>query len=179
MSLVSFGQPADGIIQMAYVVADIHHAMAEWSARLKVGPWFLIDHFTGVEPLYRGQVSQAEVALAMSFAGHMNIELIQPNNDAPSVYREIIEKRGYGFHHFGVATANFDRDLERYRAAGAELAFSLRVPSGGRVAYLDTTDRLPGMVELIELGAQFETVFNRFYRASIGWDGQDPVRPFA
>ena len=43
---------------------------------------------------------------------------------------------------------------------------------------MDTTADLPGMVELIELGADFEPTFNRFYRASIGWDGSDPVRPF-
>jgi hypothetical protein len=35
------------------------------------------------------------------------------------------------------------------------------------------------MVELIELGADFDEVFGRFHRASIGWDGNDPVRPFA
>jgi hypothetical protein len=29
-----------------------------------------------------------------------------------------------------------------------------------------------------ELGGGFEPVFSRFYRASIGWDGADPVRPF-
>jgi len=178
MSLVSFGQPDDGVIQMAYVVEDIHRAMHDWANNLKVGPWFLIDHFTGEQAQYRGQPSQADVALAMSFAGHMNVELIQPNSSAPSVYRETIDKRGYGFHHFGVATSNFDRDVDRYRASGAELAFFLRVPSGGRVAYMDTTASLPGMVELIELGAAFETTFNRFYRASIGWDGRDPVRPF-
>lgn len=178
MSLVSFGQPDDGVIQMAYVVEDIHRAMDHWVTNLKVGPWFLIDHFTGVDAQYRGQPSQADVALAMSFAGHMNIELIQPNNNAPSVYRETIDRRGYGFHHFGVATRNFDRGLERHRAAGADLAFHLRVPSGGRVAYMDTTASLPGMVELIELGEQFEKTFNRFYRPSIGWDGRDPVRPF-
>ena len=53
-----------------------------------------------------------------------------------------------------------------------------RVPSGGRVAYLDTTRQLPGFVELIELGGAFESVFSRFYRASIGWDGAEPVRSF-
>lgn len=175
---VCFGQPADGIIQMAYVVEDVHRAMHEWSTRLNVGPWFLLDRFTGVNPMYRGQPSRSEIALAMSFAGHMNIELIQPLDSAPSVYREIIDKRGYGFHHFGVATRNFDRDVDRYRASGAELAFLLGVPSGGRVAYMDTTVHLPGMTELIELGPGFEPVFNRFYRASIGWDGSEPVRAF-
>jgi hypothetical protein len=175
---VGFGQPDDGIIQMAYVVEDIHAAMAEWVAKLRVGPWFLLDHFSGDEPLYRGRPSTADVSLAMAFAGHMNIELIQPNNDAPSVYREIIDARGYGFHHWGCATGHFDRDLERYRQAGHEVGFICRVPSGGRVAYMDTTRQLPGFVELIELGGAFEPVFSRFYRASIGWDGSEPVRSF-
>lgn len=178
MGLVSFGQPDDGIIQMSYVVEDMSRAIDHWVTKLKVGPWFLLDHFTGEEPQYRGQPSQADVAIAMGFAGHMNIELIQPNNTSPSVYREVIERRGYGFHHWGLGTWHFDRDVERYRAAGHELAFLAKVPSGGRVGYMDTTAQLAGFVELIELGGAFETVFNRFYRASIGWDGQEPIRSF-
>jgi len=114
----------------------------------------------------------------MSFAGHMNIELIQPNDAHPSVYREWIEKRGYGFHHWGRATANFDRDLAHYQAQGHDLVFLAGVPSGGSVAYMDTTAQLPGYVELIELGAGFAAIFGKFYRASIGWDGADPVRSF-
>jgi Glyoxalase/Bleomycin resistance protein/Dioxygenase superfamily len=178
LALVGFGQPDDGIIQMAYIVEDIQAAMAQWVSQLKVGPWFLLDHFTGVEALYRGQPSTMDVALAMAFAGHMNIELIQPNNAAPSVYREIIERRGYGFHHWGRASWHFERDVEAYRKAGHETAFICRVPTGGRVAYMDTTRELPGFVELIELGGAFEAVFSRFYRASIGWDGAEPVRSF-
>lgn len=179
MSLLNFGQPDDGIVQMAYVVEDIHSAMKQWVEQLKVGPWFLLEHFTGVEPSYRGKPSEADVAIAMSFAGHMMIELIQPNNHAPSVYRETIEKRGYGFHHWGVGSKDFDRDVETFQKGGAEVAFFARVPSGGRVAYMDTTTQLPGMVELIELGADFEPMFTGFYRATLGWDGQDPVRRFA
>lgn len=178
MSLLNFGQPDNGIIQMAYVMEDIHRAMNEWVNQLKVGPWFLLDHFTGNDASYRGQPSEADVAIAMSFAGHMMIELIQPNNNAPSVYREIIQRCGYGFHHWGVGSQDFDRDVEAFQKRGAELAFFARVPSGGRVAYMDTTAQLPGMVELIELGANFEPMFTGFYRASLGWDGADPVRSF-
>jgi hypothetical protein len=178
MSLVIFGQPDDGIIQAAYVVKDVRQAINHWVKELKVGPWFLLDHFTGDNPKYRGGPSEADVAIAMSFAGHMMIELIQPNNDAPSVYRETIDKRGYGFHHWGVATSNFDREVEQYRTRGYDLAFLAGVPSGGRVAYMDTTADLPGMVEFIELGASFDPIFGRFHRASIGWDGKDPVRSF-
>src|SRR5258708_7696032 len=84
---------------------------------------------SGVNPKYRGGESRADVALAMGFSGHMNIELIQPHNDTPSVYQELIDRSGYGFHHWGVATSNFDRDLEKYRAAGHEVAFLCAVPS--------------------------------------------------
>ena len=178
MSLVIFGQPDNGIIQTAYVVKNIHEAIDHWVKELHVGPWFLIEHFTGGDAKYRGKPSEADSALAMSFAGHMNIELIQQYNDAPSVYRETIDKRGYSFHHWGVATTNFDADHARYRAAGYEEGFFARVPSGGRVAYMDTTRDLPGMVELIEMGASFDPIFGRFYAASIGWDGKDPIRPF-
>lgn len=178
MSLVNFGQPDNGVIQMAYVVEDIRQAMEQWVSRLRVGPWFLLDHFTGVDPVYRGQASKCDVALAMSFAGHMNIELIQENTKAASVYRETIEKRGYGFHHWGVATNHFDRDLAQYHAAGYETGFLAGVPTGGRVAYMDTTAHLPGMIELIEIGAGFEAAFGGFYRATIAWDGKDPVRSF-
>ena len=178
MGEVGFGQPDDGIIQMAYVVADLRAAIGQWIQRLHVGPWFVLEHFTGEDPVYRGQPSRAEVTIALSFAGHMNIELIQPQNDAPSVYREMIERRGYGFHHWGVATWDFDAAVAKYERAGYPLAFRLAVPSGGRVGYMDTTAVLPGYTEVIELGGAFEEVFGRFYRASLGWDGKDPIRSF-
>lgn len=179
MGLVTFGQPDNGIIQMAYVVEDIHQAMETWVKKLNVGPWFVIDSFTGVDAQYRGKPTDNEITLAMSFSGHMNVELIQEKTKGPSVYRETIEKRGYGFHHWGVATKDFERRLAEYEASGYELAFLARVPTGGRVGYMDTTRDLPGMVELIELGAAFDEVFGRFYSATIGWDGRDPVRSFA
>ena len=178
MSLVCFGQPDNGIIQTAYVVEDIQKTIREWASKLRVGPWFLLEHFRGEDAQYRGKPSGVDVNIAMSSAGHMMIELIQQLNDAPSVYRDIVEKRGYGFHHWGVATTNFDRDVERYRAWGCELAFYTRVPSGGRVAYMDTTAQLPGMTELIELGASFDPIFSRMYGATINWDGNELVRSF-
>lgn len=178
MGQVVFGQPDNGIIQMSYVVPDIHQAMDHWVRKIGVGPWFLLDTFTGVDPVYRGAPSQAEISIAMSFAGHMNIELIQMKNDAPSVYREHVERRGFGFHHFGIGSLDFERDVARYRAEGHELVFLAGVPSGGSVAYMDTTAELPGYTELIELGGAFDAVFGRFYRSTIAWDGSDPVRSF-
>lgn len=179
MTLLNFGQPDNGIIQMAYVVADLDSAMSRWTASFGAGPWFLLPHFTGERPRYRGGPGGADVALAMAFSGHMLIELIAPNDEKPSVYREVIERTGYGFHHFGVGTRAYDADVERHGARGFELAFEAGVPTGGRVGYLDTKGELPGFLELIELDDATEATFTRFYAASLGWDGKDLVRPFA
>jgi len=178
MSLLGFGQPQTGVFQMAYVVEDIEASMRRWIEQLHVGPWFLLPHFTGEQPTYRGEPGGAEVALTMSYAGHMLIELIQLNDDKPSVWREGVERHGYGFHHFGVGTLDYDAELAQHLEQGHELAFECSVPTGGRVAYVDTTAELPGYVELIEMDADTDTAFTRFYAASLAWDGSDPIRPF-
>ncbi|WP_197058622.1 VOC family protein [Modestobacter caceresii] len=179
MRELGFGQPRDGIIQMAYVVADVQAAIEQWTSELRVGPWFLLDSFTGVDPVYRGQPSRADVAIAMAFAGHMQIELIQPKDEHPSVYREVIEQRGHGFHHFGVVTDDIAAGIAELEARGHVLAYRAGVPTGGEVAYLDGGHARPGMVELIEYGPGMDAAFTAFWRASLDWDGADPIRPFA
>jgi hypothetical protein len=174
----NFGQPTSGIIQTAYVVPDIHAAMRMWIEDLQVGPWFLLDNFVGVDPHYRGEPTTSGVALAMAFAGSMQIELIQPNDKAPSVYKEIIDKRGHGFHHWGVASADVEADRKAYIGRGFHEAFRVGVPTGGTVYYLDSNGALPGFIELIAATSGMEETFTRFYLASVGWNGQDPVRPF-
>jgi hypothetical protein len=178
MALLDFGQPARGIMQMAYVVADLRAAIDDWIKRLNVGPWFVLEHFTGIDPVYRGAPSRADVAIAMSFAGHMNIELIQPNDSQPSVYKELIDTSGHGFHHWGVASADFAGDIKRYEAMGMELAFRAGVPTGGEVAYFDSHGDMPGMIELIQTSPAMERVFAGWYGAALTWDGSNPVRGF-
>jgi hypothetical protein len=179
MSLLGFGQPQTGVFQMAYIVEDIDAAMRRWVDQLDVGPWFLLEHFTGERATYRGEPTEADVALAMAFAGHMLVELIQLNDDRPSVWREGIEQRGYGFHHFGVGTLDYDGALARHLEQGHALAYQAWVPTGGRVGYLDTTAELPGYLELIEMDEPTDAAFTRFYAQSLAWDGSEPVRPFA
>jgi len=179
MADLGFGQSYGGIMQMAYVVADLDAAIDHWVRDLNVGPWFVLDHWTGDHPVYRGAPAAGAVRLAMSFAGHMNIELIQPLDDEPSVYREGIERRGHGFHHFGIACADVDAGIAEYAARGYELAFRAGVPTGGDVAYLDGGAHQPGYIELITANPGMDTAFTAFWRATRDWDGRAPRRPFA
>jgi hypothetical protein len=143
----AFGGPRGGIIQTAFVVADIRESIASWISDCHVGPWFLLDHFTGDHPVYRGDPSRADVAIAMAFAGHMQIELIQPNDANPSVYKETIDARGYGFHHLGRASDDIEADIAALEGRGYSLAFRAGVPTGGDVAYMER----PGFSGFLEL----------------------------
>lgn len=176
MTLLSFGQPEDGVIQMAYTVPDLAAAMRDFTAHLRAGPWFVFRRLAGRDPRYRGERSLAANDVALGFAGHMQIELIQPLDDHPSVYRETISARGHGFHHFGIAARHLDRECAAQRAKGYELAFTDAVEGVGRVAYFDTGGVLPGMLELIEATPELETLFNAMREAAVDWDGSDPVR---
>jgi hypothetical protein len=179
MTTLGFGQRVGQIVQMAYVVKDIRAAIDWWVRDCHVGPWFFLERFASPGQRYRGEPSMAAVSLAMSFAGHVNIELIQPLDDLPSVFKEVVDRRGYGFHHLGIAVSDVDRERAVYEARGYVVAFEAPVPSGGAVYYLDDGHDEHGFVELIPATAGMNEMFTRFWQAAIEWSGADPLRPFA
>jgi len=175
--ILDFGQPMGGIMQVAYIVPDIRQAIEHYRTRLRTGPWFVIDHFPLFEAQYRGRPSEFDVSLALAYSGSMCVELIQQNNwETPSVYTEVQQKRGWGFHHFGVSCRDFDADVAHYKAQGHEMALYGVAGVGARAAYMDTSDVLPGMIELIEMTDKTEAFFTMMKTASDDWDGSDPVR---
>jgi hypothetical protein len=171
-----FGQPHDGIIQQAYVVRDLAEGMKEWTDLLGIGPWFVLRRFAGLNPLFRGKPAIARADVAFAFAGHMQIELIHQLDEEPSIYRRDDGSLKLGFHHYGMGVTNFTAEAARLEARGFEALFTAVVPSGGRVAAYDTKGALPGMIELIEADAEMDAMFTDMYLASVGWDGNDPVR---
>jgi len=170
------GPFAGNIIQTAFVVEDIHAAMAQMTAAMGVGPWFLRERGRFAVQTYRGQPSEMELAIAMGYAGDMQYELIQQLDEAPSVYRDVVRARGYGLHHFGVAFTDYARGCAHYRAQGFELVYEAEVANAARVGYFDTGARLPAMIEVIEFLPATQAMFARFRAAATGWDGADPVR---
>ena len=174
--LLNFGQPVGSVIQMAYFVENIKRSMMDFTARLNIGPWFVSGPFSPSEARYRGQPTNINLTLAVGFAGHMSFELIEQHNDVPSVYRETHAIRGYGFHHWGIPTKDFDREVDDYRSLGYEIAFTDRSPRGYRIAYLDTTRDLPGMIELMEMSNALEARYTEMYQAAVGWGGAEAIR---
>lgn len=169
--------PVGALIQTAFVSADIHTTMAELTRAMKVGPWFLREHGVFAGQFYRGQPVTTALSIAMGYAGDMLFEIIQQLDDSPSVYRDVVAARGFGLHHFGVASDDFEATCAHYAGEGFEQVYVAEVANGARVAYFDTFGRLPAMVEVIEHLPATRAMFARFKAAADHWDGAEPVRP--
>lgn len=176
MQNLRYGQPIGGITQISYVVEDIEVSMKEYTRHMNVGPWFVSAPIQTKDSEYRGNIVDFKLRLAIAYSGHTQIELIQQLDDQPSVFRELIQRSGFGFHHFGVATKTIDEDVARLQAQGGTVAFRARSQRGARVVYLDGIGHLPGMIELIEMTDAQESFYTNIYAAALTWDGTDPIR---
>ena len=165
-----------GVVQFAYTTSDIRQGMRDYTARLGIGPWFLTGPFSPKLARYRGQPTDISLSLAVGFAGHVMVELIEQHNDVPSVYRETVSRRGHGFHHWGICSADFDADLARYSASGYQEVFSDISPRGVRIVYVEGPGELPGMIQIIESTPQLQDIYLSYYEAARNWDGSDPIR---
>ncbi len=176
MDRLSFGPPDNGIIQVAYSVADIKEGMRHYGELLHVGPWFLVGPFVPPKGVYRGKPTKMHVSLGLAFTGETMIELIEQHDQEPSVFQEALKTRGgHGFHHWGVGVRDFEKAAANYRSRGYAEAFSDTAPIGCRVIYFDTTRDLPGMTEIIEMNEQAEQVFHSMYQAAQEWDGKTHI----
>jgi Glyoxalase/Bleomycin resistance protein/Dioxygenase superfamily len=164
------------VIQYAYTVPDLDVAMRHYTEVLHVGPWFKRGPFVPDKALYRGHPATSRLSLARAFSGDSMIELIQQHDDAPSIFREVIQARGFGFHHWAIPTRDFDAETSRYQAQGFEVAFSDVLDTGARIRYMDAVSTVGGLVELVEATPEQLDRYTLFYVSAMSWDGTDPVR---
>jgi 4-hydroxyphenylpyruvate dioxygenase-like putative hemolysin len=86
------------IAQIGYVVRDIDAAMDNW-AKHGVGPWFYVDRVQTDYFRYRGADSDMQMSVALANSGDVQLELIQPRNDAPSMYKDFLDAGREGMQH--------------------------------------------------------------------------------
>ena len=127
--------------QIAYIVDDIDAAMAHWKT-LGIGG-FLVTR--DVSPLqnafYRGEKSgPTKVHIAFGYVGDMQIELIEPLHDTPSIYTEA-QKRGLtGVHHFAICVDDFLASYNQALDNGYEAIVDSGVDGLARMSYVENPD---------------------------------------
>ncbi|MEJ0045298.1 MAG: hypothetical protein WDN04_03505 [Rhodospirillales bacterium] len=96
----------------------------------------------------------------------------------PSIYNEVMHKRGPGVHHVMLSTPDMAADAARHQAAGSPIVSAGDVPGFGRAIFVDTFSELG---HFIEYGAWTRPVLAAiagFRDAHRTWIGVDPVRPY-
>lgn len=170
----SFG----AVRQVGYVVKDIEKAMQHWIA-LGVGPWFYKEKVESTEFNYYGKPSPLPaLSIALANSGDVQIELIQQNDDSPTLYRDTLASNGECAQHVAYWTVeNFDQYCRDFLELGYVEGHSGRMGAGrGRFAYFVHKDVPSLMVELSESTGGKAEYFESVRQAALYWDGKDPIR---
>jgi len=169
-------QPKGSVLELCQVVRDIDAALDHWTRTIGAGPFFLFDVPVLPGQIYRGRPTEVSMRVAFGFSGGLLIELLQQTNATPSVFTEMLDARGDGYHHV-MLRVPYDEGVARLSSQGHDIAFSGRMPGGERFCLFDTRKADGGYVELMEISFAMEESLERMYRAHLGWDGTtDPVR---
>ncbi len=165
------------VAQNGYVVRDIRAAMDHWINVLGVGPWFYFEKVQLDYFRHRGQESDLDMSVAIANSGDLQIELIQQNNDAPSMYKEFLDAGHEGLQHVAYWTDNYQALYDRALALGYEVGHEGRIGGEkGRFAYLDIGAHPGTVVELSDISGNKRALFEYVKKCSVGWDGSAPIR---
>lgn len=171
--------------EICYVTHDLDQAIEHWSNGAGAGPFYALDNPAEFgERSYRGAPAKDSFRAALGFSGNTLIEFVQPTNDEPSVFQEVLKAKGeMAVHHFypnirPISGAEYDAMYDRYLAKGYVAALEMILPGLGRCTLFDAREKLGVFVELLEISPEMYAGLEKMHAAHVDWDGQRPKREF-
>ena len=140
------------LYQVGLVVNDLEKGMEHYQDILGIGPWEVgeANPSTISDMTYHGRPVQHRFRGALTMAGPMQLELIQPL-EGGNIFSDFLREHGEGVHHLGhVRVGNLGEAIQRLEKEGSPCLQSGRLPGGG-YAYMDTVKALGVIIELLEL----------------------------
>ena len=148
MAVQPLGTPT--IPQLGIIVKDIGARAPAWADIL--GPPMpeikVTDTVDIAQTEYQGQPSLARAKLAFFHMGQVDVELIEPIGE-PSTWRDQLEQHGDSLHHIAFQIKGMQDKLVYLKSKGIPLVQRGEY-TGGRYAYVDATDQLGTIIELLE-----------------------------
>jgi hypothetical protein len=164
------------IRQIAYVSRDLGRTIDHFVRAWNIGPWFRIDHYPLKRATYRGREIELDLSVGLANSGPIQFEIIQQNNDGPSIYTEFLrDVPGLHAQHLALWPTDFDACRSAAMARGfGEVQEGLS--NTGPFAYFTHRDEPGQMLEISTLTPAKEKIFGAIRAAAESWDGRDPVR---
>jgi len=124
------------LFQLGHVVPDVRSAVAGWAV-MGIESWQVIEDYPVEAWWYRGARTQIPIDVALAWSGPVQIELIAPRDQTPSMYREFLaEQPGGGLQHFGFRCVDYQASLDAALRAGWTEWLSGRVDANLEFCYL-------------------------------------------
>lgn len=138
------------ITQIGIIVKDIEKTSQAYADFLGVEKprENLTDTVDKAETEYNGKESPARVKLAFFDMGSLQLELIEPD-DHPSTWRDHLNDHGEGVHHIAFIVDGMKNIIKKLDGKGMQLIQKGEY-TGGRYAYVDTSNDLKVLLELLE-----------------------------
>ena len=167
------------IMQLAFVPDDFGAAIAHWTQVMGVGPFFLMEGVRLDNMTYKGEPTDAVFDLALAYWDDIQIELIRPRDDHPSIYTGEYGAV-QGLHHVCILVDDIEQAYRVCGEQGAEIVIEGALGET-RVIYVDpapgTAQGGPGsLVEILQQSADGPGLFAMIKQAGVDWDGSDPLR---
>lgn len=137
--------------QIGYLVKDIHEATAKTAAfyGVETPEIFTTADYSQTQAQYRGQPCYGRIYQSFFNLDNIQMELIQPMDDSPSIWRECLDADGEGLHHIAFIVEGMADAIAHFEQNGAPLVQKGEY-KGGRYAYLDDRANSKMIVELLE-----------------------------
>ena len=159
------------IMQMGFVVDDFEEPIKHWTEKLNIGPFFILEHLDLKDFHYRGNKSDIDFSVAISFSGDMQIEFIKQHCDTLSIYNESSEIKRGELHHICRLTPDINNYIKILEDQGYKNIQGGETEDGGiKFAYLNAQENYGSILELAELAEENLTLTEAMKNASKNWD---------
>jgi len=155
--------------QVAYIVNDLDEALDHWR-ELGVSTFVIARNVSPLQnAFYRGEKSGPTlVSIAFGYLGDMQIELIQPHHDDPSIYKEALESGISGVHHYAVCVEDFPASYNFALDNGYDSVVDSGVDGLARMSYVENSDQniILEMIQWNDLTRPYFDAIHAMWKAS-------------
>lgn len=164
------------IVQNGYVVQNMDKAIYAWNQMVGLGPFFVNESAEHPSFTYNGHPSTATFRTALVQAGDIQLELVQPTNEEPSVFRDVLSSSGEGLHHVRIAVEDYDAQIRQFVSSGFQPAMQGDVAGVVRFAFFDMRAELGHYIEISERQAPAVERDEKIAALCRAWDGRTLIR---
>ena len=141
----------DKVVQVGIVVRDIEKTRDRYCEAFErqAPPIIGTSGHREAQTEFRGAPSDARAKLCFFDFGSLQIELIEPDANPHSTWREHLDRHGESVHHIAFVVKGMSENLAALAAKGLPLVQKGEY-TGGRYAYVESNDALGVALELLE-----------------------------